>query len=708
MRMNKIITEVMLIAFFANSMGLSSFAGSLDTSSTPPENQTPDTTAQDKDPSALPAPKLNPLEAEFEPMSANAKYYGDHCLDEDGKLLPDNQITDVSVVSKLEELADEESGHQMSAPVIPCAVAAALLEPINQEYQAQLKKIADVKAATNETCVGDCKSGEQKDPAFSTAQTLKAGFEDSDKLSSELPACVEDKAGTGNNRHTTSVMSCMGDFTCNLLRSIPGVGLAAGLAARITESAKNDTESCVNINNGSCLASALDGAIKDLWGNVTGIWSLLGMAGSAAVSGTEALAKMAGHGIAKAWDWTFGIKIENKTSEAGIKASQLPPSAISEFMSNPWKFMKNFVAKMIAHTDEAVRSFGCAEWTGTPYMSTCISPMDSWYCASCDQIMNTACGVLGAIPGEAATALLTGGVLQEARLGGRVLEIATQVMKQSKIRVVAKSAEVAESAAVKVGATAAGAGRLAVGAARLTATGAGKIGKAFARIPAVAAIHKWVSEGGFVSWLARKKGESTAVKFALAIPRAGWSAAKLSATILTKGAYIGANLVAKGADKVYTQPFLKGAALADKANGVASDVALLMGLHVADVGAAMTKQAALAAAREAAVKELDAASATKAGAAKAPTSKQIAADADELEKSIQEQIESNSDTIMIDMDNYFAGDLLEERLNGAGVKFRKVKSAKGTFIEIDKDQIPGCPLGVKLKEPAFTYKHEGD
>jgi hypothetical protein len=90
-----------------------------------------------------------------------------------------------------------------------------------------------------------------------------------------------------------------------------------------------------------------------------------------------------------------------------------------------------------AITEGIKNSFGCQKWSGLPYKSECLEPMEAWDCATCDQRVDAMCGVVGYIGGEVIVSYFTGGSLA---VGKTMAASAAKMGSSSASKVAAKVA----------------------------------------------------------------------------------------------------------------------------------------------------------------------------------------------------------------------------------------------------------------------------
>ncbi len=171
---------------------------------------------------------------------------------------------------------------------------------------------------------------------------------------------------------------------------------------------------CVDIDYVECVGAALKGVWDNLEISAEAIWKLLGMA----KDGVVWVGK-------KGYDYTIGALIdlfsdvEEVSSDQLLVATSVEPGLWEELKKDPVKVAKELAQGFFKVLVDGIKShYGCLEWSGKPYISDCIRPMQDWDCATCRQKMNSICGVLGFAGGELVVAYLTGGATVAAKKMG--------------------------------------------------------------------------------------------------------------------------------------------------------------------------------------------------------------------------------------------------------------------------------------------------
>lgn len=199
-----------------------------------------------------------------------------------------------------------------------------------------------------------------------------------------------------------SATDCMNNLSCNLMKSIFPVGLAAAryVSNHPVFSSCDGTASCF---------SNIGKAIWDnLWDTVKGLYNL----GSMVVG-------WAGDAIGSLW------ASEDATSSRGIAATEATDSQLDRFLADPISYLYEMGQNFMTAISDGIKSrYGCAAWSGLPHISECTQPM-SWECADCNEKLNMACGIAGYIAGNFVTNFFTGGAAAAARLTASVAATTT-------------------------------------------------------------------------------------------------------------------------------------------------------------------------------------------------------------------------------------------------------------------------------------------
>jgi hypothetical protein len=189
---------------------------------------------------------------------------------------------------------------------------------------------------------------------------------------------------------------CLGKLTCAMISPVAAV---AGLLGN-SEAKKCAAEAKNLAGIPACVENLARGIFDAIWSFVGLIWDA---------------GKWAATSIA---EWTGLIReSEAKTSEKLMMAQQASPGFLKQFSDDPVGVMKKMASDLFATIEEAaINHYGCQKWSGAPYVSTCLSPMETWDCGTCQQKAQVWCGIGGYAVGEIGSAFLTGGIVSGAKI----------------------------------------------------------------------------------------------------------------------------------------------------------------------------------------------------------------------------------------------------------------------------------------------------
>ncbi len=203
------------------------------------------------------------------------------------------------------------------------------------------------------------------------------------------------------------------DFACAAARESIQIGTlgASAILTPIAESMGFKSK-CIGSSKGTCLGSALSGVIKNLVWNITGLWDLIKL--------PYTLVK-----------WAFfsdTAKVEDMTSDKMHDASGASDKEVKSFDSDPWGWLTSKMGQFWDWISKQITdNFGCQEWEGSAVFGSiadsvagermeghkrCIKPWVCFAAATPSQMINSVCGVIGAIGAEGLTAFLTGGAVE--------------------------------------------------------------------------------------------------------------------------------------------------------------------------------------------------------------------------------------------------------------------------------------------------------
>ena len=186
-------------------------------------------------------------------------------------------------------------------------------------------------------------------------------------------------------------LKCGKEIACNLTKSIFPSALLSGKISIFGqhECLKNSAHQT------SCIGELFHGIYDDLFSNMKAI--------------TVDLPSMIWHAPGKIWDALF--KVEKKSSDALLATTHLPDPAVKSWFASKAEFIQKFFVNFFKSIDSGIKSsYGCELWSGAPWSSYCLVPMESWNCATCEQRFSAICGIAGYLAGEIPSAYLIGGM----------------------------------------------------------------------------------------------------------------------------------------------------------------------------------------------------------------------------------------------------------------------------------------------------------
>ena len=208
--------------------------------------------------------------------------------------------------------------------------------------------------------------------------------------------------------------SCLKEAGCNAMRSLLKLtkihnarNALNRLQSKIVED-QSRQNSCLDSPQSDCFTELVAGILKDLWSNIEGVWDIFKMATSWSKNPINS--------------WHPFTSVEDKTADSAHAAGQQSESEISKFIKSPASVLKKIGESLYYILAKSIKeTFMCAKWKGQPHLSKCLSPQtEVWSCATCNQKINSICGVVGFAAGEISTAYLTGGTLSLVKASAKV------------------------------------------------------------------------------------------------------------------------------------------------------------------------------------------------------------------------------------------------------------------------------------------------
>lgn len=251
-----------------------------------------------------------------------------------------------------------------------CAQLIIITNRLGKELETDVEKFKD-------TCESDANS-------------------DQKKLAAQV-AAVTDK--TASCTPSPDQKQCFSKFACGMaVAAVPAMSLVASAGIFDSTALKTCTEQSKTMPG--CLMNVMRGIFDSIWSALELVWDV----GKYLTTKTGELL-----GI---------IKVsEAETSERAMMAQQAGPGFLKRFASDPGGTIKELAKSFYDSLEAAaINHYGCEKWSGLPFASTCLKPMENWECGSCQQKAQVYCGIAGYAVGEIGTALLTGGLAA----GGKV------------------------------------------------------------------------------------------------------------------------------------------------------------------------------------------------------------------------------------------------------------------------------------------------
>lgn len=235
--------------------------------------------------------------------------------------------------------------------------------------------------------------------------------------------------------------SCESQFNCAMIGAAsPSLMSILGTVGSL--SMNKSAQQCGAQSSG-CLNNVLRGIWDSLWTSLSLVWDV---AKWATLKTGEML------GIVK--------KSEASTSERAMAAQKAGPGFIKKMLTHPIQTIQQFASDFYnSMKDAAVNHYGCEKWSGVPFISTCLKPMTTFECGTCQQKMQVWCGIAGYAAGEIVTAFITGGMISGGKLAFKgAMKLGSGPSKNVAgymSRTFPKTSEVVGTAAAKVAALAA-------------------------------------------------------------------------------------------------------------------------------------------------------------------------------------------------------------------------------------------------------------
>lgn len=227
---------------------------------------------------------------------------------------------------------------------------------------------------------------------------------------------------------------CAKDILCSIMKEPIAIAKYLGMARKGCES---NTES-------GCLTEAFWGLWKNLVTNVEGIWELVKLGGKGLKWTGEKVVDGVGWIGNKMCFWCEAEEAETVAETQQHVAAGQSDEFYKDFEDKPEEATGNLITRMFSKFkdwigDSIQNNFGCAKWSDSRFdpfdgaEAKCDEPVISWDCATCDQKVNMACGVVGFLGGEIPTALMLGGGVKYIGKGLKAAKGAVSMASKSKV-----------------------------------------------------------------------------------------------------------------------------------------------------------------------------------------------------------------------------------------------------------------------------------
>lgn len=354
---------------------------------------------------------------------------------------------------------------------------SAIAAPANRTLNNQISEVEELSRLVNQKCLNNADAGSVIITVRGRTHTCKEMVFITDALQDKidrqvaaLEVCEDNQVTPAGTQLASDVAratgrlggacpapvpseaQCLLQFGCSVYSIVNPL---AGLLAAGSRALTGQKNACLSQGAGTaqaCLLNMMKGIFDSIWGTLKTVWQL---AKIPFVKFGELV------GLVK--------KSERATSEKAMAAQQAGPGFIKRFIAHPIDTMKELGSMIYRSLKEAaMSSYGCEEWSGTPFRSNCNKPMSNWKCASCQQKTQLICGIGGLAVGEIGTALLTGGVAAGGKFAvravvgvvGRTKTAASTAAFAARVAKIPKVNATLVAASRTVAVTAKGAGRI--------------------------------------------------------------------------------------------------------------------------------------------------------------------------------------------------------------------------------------------------------
>lgn len=260
-----------------------------------------------------------------------------------------------------------------------------------------------------------CKNGACKLPADSnlTQQLNQIG-----KVEQEL-SCTEPKKKS-ILKQCPADLECVAASSALSLASLPIAGIGGYLAEQFLPD-KNKIANC-HLGKDSCVTQLATAFFKSTMTYLDGAWNLLKSAGKATSKKMNEF-----------WNWVIGAENHTSTSQLALAKASEDPGIFQAFLDDFPGTMKKIWSTFVLSIKEWLKnSIFCQKWEGSPHLSKCLIPTNSYDCLSCKTLVTGMCGISGTIVAEIVPSFLAGGLVTAVKHGAQGAARISKLFKVSK------------------------------------------------------------------------------------------------------------------------------------------------------------------------------------------------------------------------------------------------------------------------------------
>lgn len=240
-----------------------------------------------------------------------------------------------------------------------------------------------------------CENGDCKD--LDSQSSINAQIRDLENIENSL-SCTEVKKAEVEKQ-------CPQDLTCSFVAGATGIG---GTIISILIPKDFVWNNC-DLRNDSCMSQVSTSFLNSTISFFDSSWDLL-----------KILSSKAKQSLSEFWTSTTSSENHSSSSQLALANASEDPGVfdmlVNDFSGTMDKLWSAFVAsiKLWMKTDVF-----CQKWSGTPHLSNCTKPLDTFDCISCKETLRGLCAISGPIVSEVVPAFLTGGLSVAAKYGAK-------------------------------------------------------------------------------------------------------------------------------------------------------------------------------------------------------------------------------------------------------------------------------------------------